>query len=394
MQPHDPEVSHFPNTGVRSFVALEDNKTFIISTYHDSRQFNLLRILAIVHKTVKNIYCLFHCKQNVYLQGRANIDIFKDNFGFPYQTANILCPSPPQCDYDYMSVHTNSSTDMRKIPIFKIQKDHIGSFSANFTVCISALYGKYNNALQVIQAIEMYKLLGASRVTIYNISCHENVDKILKHYIREGVVEVVPWPIDKYLKTSKKWKYVKGLDSEIGYYGQIASLNDCMYRNMYKSEFVLLNDIDEIIIPIKHWDWSSLMGNLQKRYPQTSVFRFENHAFPSSINATGPSLWNHVPGINILQYPYREPGDEMSIKPRKMIVNPRKVIQTSIHSVLKAEGYSTDVSREDGILFHCKAKRNMKIPEKDLIRDDILLRYNISLVPNIDKIVQKLFPQH
>ncbi|XP_075119881.1 beta-1,4-galactosyltransferase galt-1-like [Leptodactylus fuscus] len=394
LQPQDSSINSVPDIATGPFTVLEDNKTLIISLYHDPRESNVIRLLAIVHKTVKNIYCLFHCKQNEYLRVKAKIDIVRDNFGFPYETANLLCEIPSECDYVSMSVQENSSKDVRKVPVFKITKNPIGTFPANFTVCISAFYGQYNNVLQVIQTIEMYKLLGASKVTIYNNSCHDNVDKVLRHYIQEGVVDVIPWPIDKFLRTSRKWKYVQGLDSDIGYYGQIASLNDCVYRNMYKTKFLLLNDIDEIILPVKHWDWTSLMESLQKRYPNTSVFRFENHAFPSSVNATGSNLWDHIPGINILQYPYREPSDSMSIKPRKMIINPRKVMQTLIHAIRKAEGDSTDVSSQDAILFHCKNKRNMTIPEKDLIKDDILLRYNMSLVPNVDKVVKKLFHHH
>ncbi|XP_075122031.1 beta-1,4-galactosyltransferase galt-1-like [Leptodactylus fuscus] len=373
------------------FIALKDNKTFIISSYYDARQSNLIRIVAIVHKTVEKLYCLFYCKRKDNLQiqtANAEIDIVMDRFGFPFETANLLCENPSECDYDYMSVHTNNSGDERQIPAFKITKNFVRSFSVNFTVCISALFGDYSNALQVIQAIEMYKLLGASRVTVYNNSCHDNVDKVLRHYIQDGLVDVVPWPVDKFLKTSREWHYGRRLDTEIGYYAQVAALNDCIYRNMYSSKFVLLNDFDEFIFPVKDRDWSSLMRSLQQRYPETSVFRFENYIFPS-INATGFNPWSQVPGINILQYTYREPND--GTRGKKMIINPRKVIQTSVHGVLKSIGRTTDVSREDAFLYHCKHKRNMEIPDKDLIKDDILFRFNMSLVPNIDRVVEKLF---
>ncbi|XP_073398842.1 uncharacterized protein [Dendrobates tinctorius] len=393
-QSQDSKMRYVPNIAIGPLTPLQDNKTFIIAPYYDPRESNLIRILAILHHTVKNIFCVFYCKQFGYVHVMAEIDIVRDGFGFPFETVNLLCKIPPDCDYNYISVYTNRTKDISQIPMFPISKDPIGPFSANFTVCISAIYGKFDNVLQVIQTIEMYKLLGASRVTIYNTSCGDNVDKVLRHYIQEGVVEVILWPIDKYLKTSTKWKYVEGLDSEIGYYGQIASLNDCMYRNMFTSEYVFLNDIDEIIIPVKYWDWPTLMRNLQKRYPYTSVFRFENHVFPSTVRASEFNLWNHIPGDNILQHSYREPSDNMSIKPQKMIINPRKVIQTLIHSVAKTRGNSTNVSRQLAILFHCKKKRNKAILEKDWIKDDIILRYNRSLVPKVDEVVQKLFPQH
>lgn len=113
---------------------------------------------------------------------------------------------------------------------------------------------------------------------------------------------MVPWPIDHCLLTLTGWQYPEGLNNEIGYFGQTAALNDCLYRNMYKSKFVLFNDIDEIILPVKDWDWSSLMENLQKKHPDTSVFCIENHVFPTSVNISGFDKWSHVPRVNILTH--------------------------------------------------------------------------------------------
>ncbi|CAJ0963539.1 unnamed protein product [Ranitomeya imitator] len=356
LQPKDSKINYVSNIAVGPLIPLQGNKTFIVAPYYDPRESSLIRILAIVHHTVNNFFCLFYCKQFGYVHVMAEIDTVKDNLGFPFETTSLLCANPPECNYTYMSVYTNRTKDLSKLPVFKISKDPIGSFSANFTVCISAIYGTYDNALQVIQTIEMYKILGASRVTIYNTSCGDNVDKVLRYYTQEGVLEVIPWPIDKYLKTSKKWKYVEGLDSEIGYYGQIASVNDCMYRNMFKSKYVLLNDIDEIIIPLKYWDWPTLMRNLHKQYPYTSVFRFINQIFLSSERESGFSLWNQIPGDDILQHVYKEPINNLSTTSPKMIMNPRKVTHTAIHTVLKADGDMTYVSRQHAILFHCKKK--------------------------------------
>ncbi|XP_073398767.1 uncharacterized protein [Dendrobates tinctorius] len=392
LQPQDAQISYISNIAIGPLIPLQDNKTLIIAPYYDPRESSLIRILAIVHHTVNNFFCLFYCKQFGYVHVAAEIDIVQDEFGFPYETASLLCRIPPDCDFNYISVYTNRTKDISQIPVFEISKHPMGPFSANFTVCISALFGKFDNALQVIQAIEMYKLLGASRVTIYNTSCSDNVDKVLRHYFQEGVVEVIPWPIDKYLKTSTKWKYVKGLDSEIGYYGQIASLNDCIYRNMFKSEYVFLNDIDEIIIPLQYWDWPTLMSNLQKRYPHINVFRFENLVFLSSEQASGSKLWNHIPGDNILQRLYREPIN-ITRTPPKIIINPRKVIHTSIHSVIKPKGNIRSDKRQDAIVFHGKNTRDENILEKDWIKDDLILRYNRSLVPKVNDVVQKLFPK-
>ncbi|XP_072263090.1 uncharacterized protein [Pyxicephalus adspersus] len=196
----------------------------------------------------------------------------------------------------------------------------------------------------------------------------------------------------QYLQTTNIWRYSNGLTAQIGYFGQTAVLNDCLYKNMYKSKFVLLNDIDEIILPTIDWDWSSMMENLQKQFPNITVFHFENHIFPTSVKSSGFDLWSHVSGVNILHHNFREPINWKVFNDRKMVVNPREVFQTSIHTALKHRGKRKNIGQDVAITFHCTHKRRNNITTKDLILDDSLRRYNLTLVPNVDRVIRRLFP--
>ncbi|XP_077334779.1 beta-1,4-galactosyltransferase galt-1-like [Lithobates pipiens] len=367
-----------------------DNRTFIISPYYEPRLSQSVRVIAIIHVSVKELYCIFHCSSNQNVFVRAKINLHDDRFGFPYGTADLLCAEPSGCDYTYMSFSSTISINTGQDLLFEVKNRPPQSISSNFTVCISTLFANYSNVLQMIQSIEMYKILGASKVTIYKTNCSQDVDKVLRHYIDEGTLEVVPWPIDRHFQTSDKWHYFEGLNAEIGYYGQTASLNDCLYRNMYKSKFLLINDIDEIILPIKDQDWSSLMENLQNKYPNTSVFRFESHLFPIPVNNSGFDLWPHVPGVNILTYHLRSPNKGNNFNAPKMVMNPRDVFQTSIH-LASTPKQTTNIREDTAILFHCKMRNKYTV--KDLVPHDRLMSYNLSLVPNVDKVIQELFPQ-
>ncbi|XP_075430003.1 uncharacterized protein LOC142467914 [Ascaphus truei] len=375
-----------------SLTPLGDNRTLILSPYYDSRGTKVIRVLAIIHHEVGELYCRFHCEHKEHVPVRAAIELHSDRFGFPYGTADLLCTEPADCDYNYVSVHWSSSGDVEQSPVFEIRNRAPESFSANFTVCISTLYGNYKNVLQLIQSIEMYKLLGAHRVTIYRNSCHETVDKVLQYYVKEGFMEVISWPIDRYLRTSDKWHYSLDPNSEIGYYAQTATLNDCIYRNMYRSKFVLLNDIDEIILPVKHRDWKSLMNSLQEQYPQTSIFLVENHVFPTSIKGSELNMWSNISGVNILHNTYREPNDPNAFNNRKMIVDPRKVFQSSVHSALKADGQSTNLPPDAAILFHCKKATRPELTQEALIEDQTILRYNVSLARSVDHVARNICP--
>lgn len=104
------------------------------------------------------------------------------------------------------------------------------------------------------------------KVVIYNTSCGAELDRLLRVYSEEGFVEVVPWPINKHLVPSHGWKFSLS-GGDLHYFGQQATLNECIYRSMERSRYVLLNDIDEIIMPYQHDNLMSLMNTLQNQHP-------------------------------------------------------------------------------------------------------------------------------
>ncbi|NWU98041.1 GALT1 galactosyltransferase, partial [Upupa epops] len=373
-----------------TITALKDNRTFIISPYFDDRESKVTRVIGIVHhEDVQQLYCWFCCQPDgqIYVS-EAKIDVHSDRFGFPYGAADIVCLEPEHCDPAFVSIHRSPHGNTDQLPRFEIKNRKAEPFSVDFTVCISAMFGNYNNVLQFIQSIEMYKILGVQKVVIYKNNCSHLMEKVLKFYVEEGTVEVIPWPINSHLQVSSKWHF--SMDAkDIGYYGQIAALNDCIYRNMRRSKFVVLNDADEIILPLKHADWKTMMSSLQEQNPGAGVFLFENHIFPETVSTHvfNISSWNTVPGVNILQHVHREPDRKEVYNPKKMIVDPRMVVQTSVHSVLRAYGNSVSVPVDVALIYHCRVPLQGNLPRESLIRDTTLWRYNSSLIMNVNKVL-------
>ncbi|KAJ6652644.1 hypothetical protein lerEdw1_011239 [Lerista edwardsae] len=374
---------------------LQGRSTFIIAPYFDNRSRPVIRVISIVHyQRVKELYCSFCCKnESNRCIVKANIDIHSDRFGFPYGATDLVCAEPQNCSPQYVFIHPSRDASLAQLPMFEIKNRNHEPFLLDFTVCISTMYGNYNNILQFVQSIEMYKILGAQKVVIYKNNCSQLMEKILGHYISEGTVEVRPWPIHLHLKVSSRWHHSQE-GKDIGYYGQITALNDCIYHNMYKSKYVLLNDVDEIILPIMDTDWNLMMQRLERQHPSTGVFLFENHVFPNNVFASTAegfnfSSWSLVPGVNILQHTSREPIQRGSFNNRKMIVDPKKVIQTSVHSVLKMFGDYVHVSSKIAMNVHCRKPERTDLPEGSLIRDPTLWRYNSSLIANVNQVLHK-----
>ncbi|XP_048368023.1 uncharacterized protein LOC125441464 [Sphaerodactylus townsendi] len=391
-----------PNTNLcrgiparNTITPLKDKRTFIIAPYFDNRKNNMTRVIAIVHHTeVKELYCWFcHPSSGEIYISKAEINIHSDRFDFPYGATDLECLEPEDWEPRYVSIHWSPKGDIDQLPLFEIRNRDPESSLVDFTVCISTMFGEYNNVLQFVQSMEMYKILGVNRMVIYKNSCSPLMEKVLDFYIAEGIVEIIPWPIDSYLSVSSQWHH--SMDpKDIGYYGQITALNDCIYRNMYRSKYLLLNDVDEIILPGKRVDWKTMMQKLQRQYPGTGVFLFENHIFPKTVftptDRVNISTWSAVPGVNILNHVVREPDRKDVFNPRKMIIDPRRVVQTSVHSALNTYGNSTKVPMDVALVYHCRDPLQANLPRESLIKDTTLWRYNVSLIGKVNKVLQQI----
>uniref|UniRef100_A0A3P8UYA6 Glycosyltransferase family 92 protein n=1 Tax=Cynoglossus semilaevis TaxID=244447 RepID=A0A3P8UYA6_CYNSE len=378
---------------------LQDTQHLLVSAYMDQRVKGFdVRIISIFKRdSVHPLHCIFCCSGDISTTTPANILPHSDHFGFPYGTTDVMCQIPLTCHRaTHVSLLTepnkNISTEQLWLPIRRTAVNEKEKLQFNFTVCISNLFGEYNNVLQVAQSLEMYRLLGVGRVVIYNTSCGPELDLLLQTYSQEGFLEIVPWPIDKYLIPSKGWSFsIHGGD--LHYYGQLATLNDCIYRSMARSHYVTLNDIDEIVMPYQHDNLADLMSVLQQHNPNTGVFLIENHIFPKIYFEPGGrfhlSQWKDVPGVNILEHIYRETPDMNIYHPYKIIVQPRMVEQTSVHSVLKTFGQVYKVPHDVCRLIHTRVALRVELTLEQLNVDKRLWDFHEKLIPNVDKVLRR-----
>ena len=137
------------------------------------------------------------------------------------------------------------------------------SSHVNFTVCVTPLNFRYNNYQQLVEMIEVNRLFGADHFVFYNYSSGPFVRTFLDAYRRDGLVTVVPWSLPL---TVEVWPPKKGVVQDIHYFAQLAALNDCLYRCLGRSSFVVFTDLDEILVPRAHSDWSSMLDAVSERY--------------------------------------------------------------------------------------------------------------------------------
>ncbi|XP_051965267.1 glycosyltransferase family 92 protein F13G3.3-like [Xyrauchen texanus] len=376
-----------------SITSIKDSKHFMVSAFIDHRLDKTIRVISIINRnSLQPLYCVYCSIDHDCKIVNTDVQIHRDNFGFPFHVSDVICDGIHLQNATHVLISTDKDSPNLKMEYLPIKNRVIrATFKYNFTVCISNLFGNYNNVLQFAQTIEMYKLLGIQRVVIYNTSCGPDLEKLLKHYEREGILEIVSWPIDQFLKPSSGWNFDKHT-GDLHYYGQLTTLNECIYRHMYQSKYVLLNDIDEIIMPYKHVNLPSLMEDLQSAHPSVGVFLIENRIFPKTQFEDSEKYkrpeWNNVPGINIMEHIYREPDRKNVFNPTKMIVDPRKVEQISVHSSLKYFGYTYHVPFDVCMIVHVRVPLQRHLTREQLIVDKRVWDFAQKLVPNVDQALE------
>ncbi|KAL2092658.1 hypothetical protein ACEWY4_012456 [Coilia grayii] len=389
VQPEQPETADI-------ITHIHNSKHLMVSAFKDHRR-GAIRVISIIKRQeLQKLYCVLCVHGNASsrdnetlrqcVSSEAHVELHSDHFGYPYCASDILCTSPSSIEATHVSISANPNA-VQSLKYLPIQNKEVRkSFKYNFTVCLSTVFGENNNALQFVQTMEVYKLIGIQRAVIHNISCGPEVDKVLRHYSKEGTLEVVPWPIHKFLKAAPGW--LPTLDpGDLHYNGQLTILNECIYRYMYQSRYVLLNDIDEIIMPYKHASLGDLMDTLQKQHSDAGVFKIETHVYPKTVfdnsGRFNLSEWRRVPGINILEHIYREPN-RYSFNPTKMIIDPRRVEQTSVHTMLKHFGPLINVPYDICRVMHIRPPELPILRKDQLYEDKKLWEFEKKLIPNIN----------
>ncbi|XP_053291317.1 beta-1,4-galactosyltransferase galt-1 [Pleuronectes platessa] len=384
----------------QTITPLNNTKHLLVSAFKDQRVKGFdIRIIGVFRRdSIQPLHCRFCCEGSLSITTPANILQHSDNFGFPFVATDVMCPIPENCNATHVTLLPQPESGIASNQIWlpirnrKTNMDEEEKLQFNFTVCISNLFGDYNNVLQFAQTLEMYRLLGVGRVVIYNTSCGPELDRLLQIYSQDGFLEIVQWPIHQHLNPSKGWLFSEH-GGDVHYFGQLATLNECIYRSMERSRYVLLNDIDEIIMPYQHDNLMSMMNMLEEQHPNTGVFLIKNHIFPKKhFEPSGRfhlPQWIGLPGVNILEHIYREEPSINVYHPHKMILQPRLVEQTSVHEVIKHMGNYFQVPQEICRIIHVRVALQKALTLEELNVDKRLWDFHEKLVPNVDKVLKR-----
>ena len=252
----------------------------------------------------------------------------------------------------------------------------------NFTVCVAPLHFLHSVAYQLVEWIELNRILGAEFFVFYSYSLVDKDKQVLDYYSKQGLAEVHPWTlvIEKRL---------------VHYFAQMAALNECITRHQSDTKFIAVFDLDEFIIPRTSSDitWYDML----KKLPDAASYMFRHILLPLNARTNNKVAFSTEPlprnkslifsALKRKSYIY--PLEKRS----KIIINPRKVYVSCMHYVIKyshkAVGRKKVVVNDSvGLLHHYRdgaLSRAEEGEDEGMVIDRTLLKYQDLVVQRLNK---------
>jgi hypothetical protein len=366
-------------------VAETSNGTFYLyGAYLDRRKGNRLgptiRILGMINKlepTVKT-FC------QVWFEGSQEPVItkvleykyiwfkkwgnYKDGIFQPYMMACQLPSSHHQRVPVSVSVVENfcdQATNNLRVTYNVLQP---GESKKPFAVCVKGLdFPTEDISVRLIEWIELLTQLGADKIFMYNLEAHPNVTKVLNYYVRTGQVDLTPLTLPGHQPNMHILQHLY-LRSKLNNKRQneVIPYNDCLYRNIYRYQYVALLDIDEVIMPLKRDNWVDMMRDVEEEALKThndsrASVNFRNAYFLDEMldaHQPGGFFRDIPPYLHMMQHVYRSANYTKPGQYVKCFHDPEKVLILHNHFPLACLGgvcTSYPASTEMAHLQHYRA---------------------------------------
>jgi len=203
--------------------------------------------------------------------------------------------------------------------------------------------------------IQLTFILGADQIVIYEWNTSPKTHALVQHYAarchdnqRSCKVDVI------------NWRLPDSVSNNIWYNGQSLAIQDCLYRQMASSRYVVFSDIDEFLLPHKPANWTELARTLKR--PLSVGFQFQSAFFdPSALPLEQPPVEGEIGAA-----PSRSKPDLMTMRSiqrskhfssirTKCMVRPYEIFEAGIHHISKPIWAHLSVERVDtevGFVHH------------------------------------------
>lgn len=204
-----------------NYLSLILNSLVIFSCFYDKR-YKLIRVIGILREK-QNINCYYvinnseikcHYKYVIYVKDSAGKNFKSMYMNILIYLHSSIYPKILKINNNYLHVLYNDNKYKRNV------------------LCITTI--KYFVSYKLLlQTLKIYYLYGITDVFLYISDENFDIKRIIKHnYINIHIIF-----IHNHIYMNSSF-----------YFGQTVKYNDCLYRNMYISNYLIFTDFDELIV--------------------------------------------------------------------------------------------------------------------------------------------------
>lgn len=177
-----------------------------------------------------------------------------------------------------------------------------------FAVCVKGLdFLTSDISSRLVEWIEILSLMGASKVFFYQLQVHPNVAKVLNYYKSLERIDVTHFTLCGEQPNLPVLQHAYLVNNNIQQcFSEIIPYNDCFYRNIYSYKYVVLLDLDEIILPVRDSNWTTLLNRVIRKAgsDKFASFNARNVYFLEELNPV--NLYSAIPPyMHFLSQTYR-----------------------------------------------------------------------------------------
>jgi hypothetical protein len=142
-----------------------------------------------------------------------------------------------------------------------------GRHMSDVAVCVPPLFGS-PDADRLVEWLDILRKLAVKQIFVYGTFLHDNIVQLLKRY--SGFVQY----------TDAQPCLTHEPEASV-LLNESPAINDCLYRNMFRYYYLLTLDIDEIVVPRRYGNYTSLLYYLQREDAMDAAAHKDRTSFVS-----------------------------------------------------------------------------------------------------------------
>ena len=274
-----------------------------------------LRIFGMQYKNVtQRFMCRFYLGGGKFVDDRSTArDIYAQWPGLEskYHAYQYTCSVPKGADTLKVGIYTQG-VPLFDIPIFQNEKP---AERRTVGLCMKNSFGHLSPE-RLVEWFEMHRMVGVEHFMMFDSAVHGAARQALQYYENIGVADVISFPFFHIMHQVMRDNHGATLDDEYQLPQQVflVSINECLYRYRTQFKYILVLDLDEVLVPRHHDKLTNIIHAISTEQPGSAGYMFRT---AWHLHEMGPVQDKSIPSYLHMQR-YNKRTAIMELQPKSI----------------------------------------------------------------------------